>query len=293
MGSLVLELQQRCADSGHDVLDLLRFAKLAAVKLDLKDIATWIDHELDGYPPGIDVPSYRQVQAEMKVFNPYHGLQPFYMPERMERKLCEIPYQGSISTAIACINGKGPPTIPLTPKQRNFLLENMEIPLEPIRTINKGYLSKMVEAVRTRLLEWSLNLEREGILGEGMSFTSEERARAATPTTYNINSFQGVLGDVSGSSVTQTLTAHVSVGDLESLKTQLRKVGVTSDDISHLEKAISSDGPLQEGGGYGESVKAWIGGMIGKAASSAWQVGASAAGGILAAAPNAYYGIGG
>ena len=57
-------------------------------------------------------------------------------------------------------------------------------------------LATVIDAVRTMILNWSLKLEEEGILGEGLSFSEEEKQKAATSTQIRIENFQGILGDV-------------------------------------------------------------------------------------------------
>ena len=78
---------------------------------------------------------------------------------------------------------------------------------------------RIVDAVRTIILNWSLKLEEDGILGDGLSFTSSER-EAASKISYNINNFYGA---VNGLQIQQDVSDSVQVStfnqiDLEGLK---------------------------------------------------------------------------
>jgi hypothetical protein len=61
-------------------------------------------------------------------------------------------------------------------------------------------VSGVVDAVRTRVLDWALALEQNGIYGEGMSFSSHEQ-REAEGITIHFNgttNFAGVMGKSQG-----------------------------------------------------------------------------------------------
>jgi hypothetical protein len=76
--SLIEELQANAIDQSVALGELLRKAKLAAVKLSRADFADWIEAESNGYRGrrNGDVPEYRKVTTTLKWLNPYHGWQP-------------------------------------------------------------------------------------------------------------------------------------------------------------------------------------------------------------------------
>ena len=49
---------------------------------------------------------------------------------------------------------------------------------------------RILEAVRTIILNWTLKLEEQGILGEGLTFTQEEKSKVAGQS-YNVSNFYG------------------------------------------------------------------------------------------------------
>jgi hypothetical protein len=51
---------------------------------------------------------------------------------------------------------------------------------------------RIINAVRTIILNWTLKLEEEGILGEGLSFTPQER-EVASKSSQNIRNFNAPI----------------------------------------------------------------------------------------------------
>src|ERR1022692_2896036 len=80
MKSLVLELQAKAIDRDTTVTELLRMAKMVAVKLELREFEQWVSSELNGYS-GTPIPPYRVVRGQMKVVNPVNGLIPVQFPD--------------------------------------------------------------------------------------------------------------------------------------------------------------------------------------------------------------------
>lgn len=207
MPSIVEELQRGAMDGNTPVSDLLRMAKVISVKLNLPDLAQWVDCELNGYGT-TEVPPYRILRGQLKGKNPFHGWQPvLFDDEKIEHS---FTYQ-AIWQPVAEIehmlsrvfSGSGEMMIPLSGQAAALLMTatGMNLPFAVI--IGSGEAWGVVDAVRTSLLDWSLKLEQAGVKGEGLSFSNEERERArghgATYHIGTIGNFTGNLGANSGS----------------------------------------------------------------------------------------------
>lgn len=291
---LVLQLQQLATDNGTDVTELLRKALLVATKLGLQPFRDWVNQELHGYGTN-SVPEYRQVHAELKFRNPVHGLIPFLIEDRkIMEQLCNVPIHESVSSLVDLLQNQregGSLWLSLDPQLKATLMRMQDgfAKLEPVRTVGRNQFAAILDAVRTTILDWSLQLEADGVIGEGMTFSAEEKQRAQSSIT--IENFQGIIGDVSGSTVTQSLQMSVRKGDFPSLRAYLSEHGVDVEDIDDLERAIHADPEPTSSESFGERVSAWVGKMVSKAATGAWQVGVGAAGGLLSKALGAYYGL--
>ena len=291
---LVLQLQQLAIDNGTDVTELLRKALLVATKLGLQLFRDWVNQELHGYDPS-NVPEYRQVHTELKVRDPYHGLIPFLIEDRkiMEQLCNDVPIQESIGSLVDLLQnqrGDGSLLITLPPYQKVLLMrmQGNFAQLEPVRTVGRNQVAAILDVVRTKILDWSLQLGADGVIGEGMTFSAEEKQRAQSSIT--IENFQGIIGDVSRSTVTQNILM-VRKGDFASLRAYLSEHGVDAEDIDDLERAIDADPMPATSESFGDKVSAWVGKMVSKAATDAWQIGIGAAGSLLGKALGAYYGL--
>jgi len=107
----------------------------------------------------------------------------------------------------------------------------------------------ILDAVRNTVLDWTLKLESDGVLGEGMTFSSQEKKTVMkNVTNYNIGNFNGVLGNVSGS--------NVQIGNFNDIEEQLKKAKIPEPEREELRglmeglseaKGKSKDGIIKRG----------------------------------------------
>lgn len=216
MTSLVHELQSDALDSSTVVSDLLRKSLVVARKLGTKDFEEWSALELKGYLGKDEVPGYRLLSGQLRVWNPYRGLQPLIFsrsPEAAEQ-LSQCP----IASAVGEIESQLRNARDNTTFQFHFskeietdLMRRMRIPLPPSVQLDAAQLQGILDSVRTVVLEWALKLEEDGILGDGMSFSSDEK-QLASSNTYHIETF---IGQMSNSQIhTDSRLGEVTMGDI-------------------------------------------------------------------------------
>jgi hypothetical protein len=165
--------------------------------------------------------------------------------------------------------------------------------LPPIRRTSVSHVYGILDSIRNNILQLALGFEDAGIVGEGMSFSNDEKKQADEFKHLTIENFQGVLGNVIDSTVNQTNTIEINKNDFESLARHLKdELGIEFADIGNLQNAIEEDAKVitPDSSSYGDKVSEWVGCMISKAASGTWGVGISAAGGFLATALSKFYG---
>ncbi len=134
-------------------------------------------------------------------------------------------------------------------------------------------------------------------------FTAHARAHLAVPepgqdlrsgstlaSSIQIQNFQGVLGNVNGSTLHQNLQMTFGANNLDGLIAHLGKQGVNEVELAELRTSIEADPTPNAPGTFGPHVSAWIGKMVGMAAAGVWGVSLGAAGNLLAAAIDNYYG---
>ncbi len=241
VASLVEKFQKDALDSTKSVMDILRTAKVVSAKLGLNDIEDWIAAELNGYPDGESTPDYRHAVGTLQVFNPYRGW------ITATRGSVEWPFGHSISQ-IEEFSKKE--TMDFSPKE-DFQFEGIASTFVQ-RVVFSGIVFKgMVEAVRDRLLDWSLELEKRGITGENMSFDEQEK-KAAHNQIFHIQHVTGIVGNVTDS--------NVNVYDFGSINQQLKQWNVPQSERNDLENiidALKTSRP-EEKPSLIEKGKAWI-----------------------------------
>ncbi len=230
MVSLVQELEQDAYNSSVSLSNMLRKAKAVAVKLQLQQPTEWVEAELNGYK-NREVPDYRKLVGRARSRNPYHGWQPLMFGEAdIERMVCEHSIPNSVREIEHLLETEGDPSIALSGGQVKMLCEMGSMPTLPISVFfSRGSFVSILDAVRNKVLDWSLSLQVAGIKGEGMSFLPEERAKVSGDKghTYNIGSigsFAGNLGGQVDGDVTTTSTQNIEkeLEKVVALVTQLR-----------------------------------------------------------------------
>lgn len=229
MNSLVLELQKDALDKNTRVSDILRKAFVVSKKLSIIKIEEWLENELNGYPSNSNIPDYRTVRGQIKVWNPYQGWQPLNFSDPKE---AEILTKRKINQSIGELdsiveNSKGGELqVPFTQNIINSLMKSMETPLHPVLFISYTEVTKILNVVRNTILNWSLQLEKEGILGEGMSFSKKEK-QIADKVTYQITNYIGSMQNSQlqqdSSGAIQKLNIKININDLLAFIAELNK----------------------------------------------------------------------
>lgn len=223
---LVLQLQEKAADPSVSVSELLRLAKMIAVKLDLPEALTWIDAELNGYMGQDDVPPYRKVEGQWEILNPYRGWQRVQFEDKDTRSAVSVASIGQPIVAMEAMTPKADRSGSFEYSGGADFRASLvrKFGWEARMILNKGGVLGILEHVRNMVLDWALKLEKAGVIGEGLSFSTAEKREAATVThTYFIQN-AGVVGDVSGGTVENRQTARIEISgdDVLSLVHQAR-----------------------------------------------------------------------
>lgn len=179
--SLVHQLQADALNGQVKLTDLLRKAKTVATKLKLAEFRAWCDHELNGYPPDA-VPDYRHVSGELKAKNPVtHIWMPCYFEDSaLAEQLSHRAVQSSVAELEHLASGDGMLAMPFNQEAQMHFMRYSNVPAPPFLVIQRNRIIGILDTVRTTILEWSLKLEEDGIVGEGMSFSNEEQAVASS-----------------------------------------------------------------------------------------------------------------
>jgi hypothetical protein len=215
----VLELQKAALESKTSATELLRRALLLAKKLDVAEFQTWIELELNGYSRKEDIPPYRRLRGELVANHPVRGWTairtdalPLDLLEKMETFLINYPI-GEIESALRDQTATTEVVVGFDPQPERVLRGLRNYPAEPGLRYPIARFQGIVDAIRTIVLEWSLRLEKDGVLGEGMSFSMKEKEAASSATYY----IQNYISQVTHSQIQQNTQDPVMRGDISPL----------------------------------------------------------------------------
>lgn len=225
MPALVPELVNMASDPAVSVSDLLRRALVAARRLDVPDLVDWITSELNGYTGA--VPDYRQIRGHLEAMNPYHGPVPLRLAKGAEW-LTLLPERSAVPELEPFAKGTETLHRHFPSEIEQTLMDGMNVPMRPHLMFTTVQIRGIVERVRSRILEWALDLEGRGVLGEGMTFTQQEK--------QTVQQIHNHFGNVSGSQIqissngsTQTQANTTTGTDLDALRGLIEALGTALD----------------------------------------------------------------
>ncbi|ELY4324220.1 MULTISPECIES: AbiTii domain-containing protein [Enterobacteriaceae] len=300
--SPVLKLQEMAGSKTADVEEILSKAKMISVKLGLDDISEWLEHELTGYPSLDTLPPYRVItEAPVMALNPYSGWVPFQIVnttganKEVYESLTTIHINNPVAMLVEHAKSESELHADLPTFMTNLLHQMSGCQYRMAWRIYPAQIINILSAVRYRILDWTLLLEKKGILGEGLLFSQEEKKEAAGMTVNNINNFNGNVNNSGaiGAGNTGDINQQNSItaGDFNTLERQLKEYGIEDSDIKTLKQAIEQSPAPTSSNNLGGEIGNWVGAMIGKAYSGSLKIAGAVAPALLTNAICAYLNI--
>lgn len=252
MANSVLELQKEVLSPNCDIVNVLRKAHLIAVKLKLSDFDQWIQYELNGYTDKESCPEYRKVRGTLKYFNQYYGWYPIIIPNNeIEKIICERKLSNSISKIVSLSDSSENDLLMMLPGAECAFLDekcNAPIPLNYALQVPSTAVKDIEEKVKNTILEWTLKLEEEGIIGENTMFTEKEKDCATNiPQTVNnyygptsvINSTSGNAQIVSGNGNTVSFPYDKVKDVVDEVAKSISASNLSKDDMETITELLS------------------------------------------------------
>jgi len=221
--ALIPELVNAALDPQASVASLLRRSLVAASRLGGAELVDWINSELNGYK-ALPLPDYRKVRGNLICEREFGGWMPLEVWNADILDMVSLrPIFNSIPE-LETFASSGQPLVIFFPAQNEtWLREQMDPPTRPAVEVQSSQFFGLIEQVRSRILQWALDLESKGVVGEGMSFTTQELQIVAAQHYH--------FGDVTGSQIqigsngsNQSIAQGDSSGALNALISLLRDV---------------------------------------------------------------------
>lgn len=296
--SPVIELQSLVSDPNSDIVAVLMKAKMIAVKLDLSDLAEWIELELNGYPTIASVPEYRSGQGQLKAFNPVNGWIPVDLgvsDPKITTPFTTFKLTESIAS-LKRLRDKDVRTVslPIPAGYAEILHSGQRSRYEMRWFFSAGKIDHVITTVRNKILDWSLELEKKAVFGEGLIFTIKEK-EVAPMTVNNTNIFHGAVNNAGAIGAGNTGDIHqqnsITAGDIASLERELKKHGLDDNDVAELKQIVEQSPKPTSKEEVEKGFGGWMGNMIGKAYTGGLKIAGAAAPAILTNALCHYYNI--
>lgn len=230
MTGLIVELQRAAMDEQASIGSLLRKAIAAAGKLRVQEFEDWARMELEGFGEN-PVPPYRRLKGQVMVWNPYRGYQPLeFSDSEFAAKMSEMHMNMAVDELEAFVAGKGEGGIAVSyrPSLEQQLMDGMDPPLKPSVHFPAPLIKGILGRVRTIVLDWALKLEKQGVLGENMTFSVAERV---TASTINIETL-----------IQGTANSQIQVRSVNSTQQQ----GVGHEQLEDIARLIQACNPITE-----------------------------------------------
>ncbi len=286
--SSVIKLQQLALDPNIPIIELLTNAYVIALKLDIINFSDWCKKELHGYQEDDQIPAYRFFRG-----NIYASDSEGYKPVILSGENAEYYEMKIIRDAITNLQSLSSTNesqilLKLDPEFEKYFIEkftqddrqrfsrlgltnnpyyDLVAPTYmPVLAISKAQIEHVFVIIRDIILNWSLSLEKQGILGDGLIFTKQEKQMTQN-VNYNIGNVGNMANHNDNSTINQTSTNTVQVinGDFNSLASKLKAYGVKEADIQDLKNVIDVTQTPTSSDELGEGVTNWLGKMSLKA----------------------------
>lgn len=198
MAKIVIELQHEALKSDFDIMNLLRKAYLVARKLKLQEFEDWINNELNGYKDLEKIPDYRLLRGEIKAWNPYCGWIPVILQNDNEKITTHLASDSLANLLNVYENSENKSAVlRFNPTMNNLLSKCSDFNTRYALIIGTNQIYDIIERVRNIILDWSITLEENGILGEELQFSDAEKEIANKTPVINhyTNNFYGTVSE--------------------------------------------------------------------------------------------------
>jgi len=306
--SLLHEIQASITQEGTDLGSIILKLRLLASRLGSGPLEEWIKHESEGYPQETELPSYRVIGVTYTgtFLGPFGSainnapIPPYLIEKFGGESWTKYEIRNSIVAVDKLVKSSADGSGTLCIDASNLILLLQGKVYEGYAcnyiqgTVSRTSLVEIQNAVRSRILELTLELERSVPVAADISCgTPDSRANLNSDQVTQISQ-QIIYGNVTTiASSGQGAQFHLSIGerDDKALVEYLMKAGILGSDASELAAILASEEPSSNEEPFGVNAKAWLVENLKKVADGTWKVGFSVATKVLTEAALKYYGL--
>lgn len=304
--SLLHQIQEAVVQEDADLGSVLLKLRLLAARLGSEVLEEWVRHESEGYPEDTEVPPYRVVGVSYKgtFFGPFNAqirnapIPPYLIEKFGGAKWVNIEVKESIAAVESMVRSTADGgKLGIDASNLMLLLQGKIYEGYACNSIDASIsstsLREIVQAVRSRVLELTIELERSIPAASHITFGASQASNESPEKVQQISQqiiYGNVTNAVSGAQSSK-LAFNVVAGDKNSLVQHLVDSGMPSADANEIAEIMSSEEPEDAEEPFGGRAKAWIAKNLSKAVKGTWAMGVTVASTVLTQAALRYYGL--
>ncbi|HGE5896305.1 TPA: hypothetical protein ACGGRP_004439 [Escherichia coli] len=304
--SIVLQLQRLSLDESISISNLLRTAYFVARKLNISDARDFLAKEINGYSEDDTIPPFRIMKGDLIAFDgkreveinlvsrhvceyyfcryPIHTLEEVYAKnsDNIYIKVSDIKVLKDIQEQIKKHDDRLFSKFGLT----NSVLDTFRPHHRILLRVNRLQYNHVFSIMRYFISEWSIQLEEQGYIDDNFQFSKE----VMMSVNYNINTVNGIIGNINNSMVNQNNTSNFKGND-DLLRESLQQKSVSQEDIDEISQLLKQSEPPKDKDNLPPKIDEWVKKMIKKSLDGSWEISATTAGSVLAQIICSYFGI--
>lgn len=304
--SLLEEIQSAVIQPDSDIAPILLKLRLLAARLGSAPLEEWVKHESEGYPKDATVPDYRVIGVTYTAtfFGPFGGgisnapVPPYLVDKFAGAQWNQQKIRQSISAIDDLVKGASSGTLQTNAANMILLLQGNMYPDYSCSgvtgTISRAALVELQHAVRSRVLELTIQLEKSVPGAADITFGAKgavTKVNAEQVTQITHQTIYGNVTSIASSGSGATINVAIQQGDQQSLVEALVQAGVPQADAAEFGQIVASEQPESKAEPFGKKAAKWVGDNIKKAVGGTWKMGVSVATEVLKQAALKYYGL--
>lgn len=306
--SLLREIQASLL-AGEPIGPILMKLRFLAARLGSAPLEEWVKHEAEGYPAEADLPDYRKIGVSYTgtFSGPFgSGIQnapipPYLIDKFAGKHWTEYEVRQSVAGVDELVSSdKGSEgSLQINAANLILLLQGKIYKgyacNSVVGTISMGSLVELQNAVRNRVLELTLQIEKsvpsaaDITLGPQASPPGTKERETVTQITNQ--TIYGNVTTVSNTGSAANISVQVTQGDVQGMIHALETAGIAKEDAAEFAALVAAEKPESQDEPFGKGARQWLANNIGKAANGAWGVGIAVATKVLTEAALRYYGL--
>lgn len=303
---LLHQIQETVVREGCDLGSVLLKLRLLAARLGSNVLEEWVKHESEGYPKDAEVPFYRVIGVSYKgtFSGPFgSGIKNAPIPSYLIEKFAGKNWTNyEIRESIAGVDdfvksSTDGGSLVIDASNLILLLQGKIYTRYACNdisgTISRTALSEIQQAVRSRILELTLELEKSIPAAALVTFGAPKAQDTNSDKVQQISQ-QIIYGNVTtavAGAHGSTINLSINKGDTKSLIEYLEKFGIPKDDATEIAEIMETEKPTSSEEPFGAKAKHWIASNLKKAAQGTWKIGVTVATKVLSEAALKYYGL--